>query len=320
MEKTLSPLRPEAVRVRVAAPPPLPPEALKKRAFCFETPAYVAVIKTDDMLHVGPVVPLKLAWVCPAATVTLAGTCALLVLLEESATTAPPAGAASVSVTVPTVEKPQVPLEGVMTSDDSAGPVEPPGLMVMFALAELLLQGALAATVTKSCEATGLVEIVKDALCAPWGTARGPVQAGVPVQPGKVASCAPEMFPSAIRTETVEFASLASTTRLRPTVPVSDAPPVTVEGVSVTDWTASGGGVTTTFWDRVAPPPLVALTVAETFDVKALDAVRVPAVKFEVQPASMVKLPSLTKAFAGLLVTVPLVPPTGAGVEAARVP
>ena len=140
------------------------------------------------MLHVGPVVPLKLAWVCPAATVTLAGTCALLVLLEESATTAPPAGAASVSVTVPTVEKPQVPLEGAMTSDDSAGPVEPPGLMVMFALAELLLQGALAATVTKSCEATGLVEIVKDALCAPWGTARGPVQAGVPAHPGKVAS------------------------------------------------------------------------------------------------------------------------------------
>jgi hypothetical protein len=128
------------------------------------------------------------------------------------------------------------------------------------------------------------------------------------------------MFPSLIRTETVELASPASTTRLRFTVPVSDAPPVTVEGASVTDWTASGGGVTTTFWDRGAPAPLVPLTVAERFDVKALVAVRIPEVLLEVQPASMLKLPSLTKAFAGLLVTVTLVPPTGAGVEADRVP
>ena len=62
------------------------------------------------------------------------------------------------------------------------------------------------------------------------------------------------MFPSLIRTETVELASPASTTRLRFTVPVSDAPPVTVEGASATDWIASGGGVTTTFWDSAAPP------------------------------------------------------------------
>src|SRR5438045_7380490 len=109
-----------------------------------------------------------------------------------------------------------------------------------------------------------------------------PVQLGVPGPPGKAASCAPEMFPSAIRTETVEFASLASTTRLRPTVPESDAPPVTVEGVSVTDWTASGGGVTTTFSERVGPPPLVALTVAETVQTQALATVRVQVAKVEV--------------------------------------
>jgi hypothetical protein len=233
VEKTLSLRRPEAVRVRRAAPPPLPPqtfatppppqvwgavqvpqvsdppqpsgivpqfalwaaqlvgvqeEALKKRAFCFETPAYVAVITSDDKVHVGPVVVLKVACVCPPATVTLAGTCALLVLLEERATTAPPAGAAPVSATVPTAEKPQVPLEGEMTSDDSAGAVAPPGLMVSCALAELLLQGAPAATVTKSCAATALVEIVKDVVCDPWGTVTGPVHAGVPAHPGKVAS------------------------------------------------------------------------------------------------------------------------------------
>ena len=278
------------------------------------------MIRAPDPLHLGPVVVLKVAWVCPATTVTLAGTCASLVLLEESATTAPPEGAGAVSVTVPTAEKPHVPLEGEMTSDESAGLSAPGGFIVNCALSELLLQGALAVTHTKSCEVTELVEMVKDTLCEPRGTVRGPVQAGVPVHPGNVASWAPEMFPSAIRTETVELASLAETTRLRVTVPVSEAPPVTVEGASVTDWMASGGGVTTTFWDSAAPPPLVALTVAATFDVKALVAVRIPEVLFEVQPASMVKLPSLTKAFAGLLVTVPLVPPTGAGVEAARVP
>jgi hypothetical protein len=208
---------------------------LKKSAFCCEAPPYVAVIRTEDALHLGPVVTLKVASVCPAATVTLAGTCAFVVLLEESATAAPPAGAGPVSVTVPTVEKPHVPLEGVMTSDESAGLLPPAGFIVRFALAELLLHGALAATVTKSCEATELVEMVKDALCEPRGTLTGPVQAGEPAHPANVASFAPEMFPSLIRTDTVELASLAETTRLRFTVPVKEAPPVTVEGESVTD-------------------------------------------------------------------------------------
>ena len=181
------------------------------------------MITTDDALHFGPVVAVKLAWVCPGATVTLAGTCALAVLLEESATTAPPAGAAAVSVTVPTAEKPQVPLDGEMTSDDSDAEAVPLGLMVNCALADLLLQGAPAATVTKSWDATGLVEIVKDALCEPCGTKMVPVQAGEPVHPEKVAIWAPEMPPSLSRTETVELASLESTTRLRLTVPVLSA-------------------------------------------------------------------------------------------------
>ena len=54
------------------------------------------------------VLTLKVAWVAPAGTVTLEGTVAAPVLLLESATTAPPAGAGPFSLTVP-VEVPSGP-------------------------------------------------------------------------------------------------------------------------------------------------------------------------------------------------------------------
>jgi len=47
------------------------------------------------------VLTVKLAVVAPAATVTLVGTRAAVVLLLESETTAPPDGAAPLNVTVP---------------------------------------------------------------------------------------------------------------------------------------------------------------------------------------------------------------------------
>jgi hypothetical protein len=185
----------------------------------------------------------------------------LLTLLLESVTAAPPAGAAPVSVTVPEEEKPQVPLEGDMTSEESAGAVAPPGLIVNCALAEALLQVALAETVTNCCALTALVEVVRDALLAPTGTVRGPEHAGVPVHPANVATWAPDGVPSLTLTDTAELASLESTARLRVTVAVSELPPVTVAGVRVIDWMLSCGGVTTTFWVSVPPAPVVALTV-----------------------------------------------------------
>jgi hypothetical protein len=65
--------------------------------------------------------------------------------------------------------------------------MQAPGLMVRFALAELLLQLADAATVTWSWALTAEVDSFTVALLAPTGTVTVPVQAGDPVQPGKVA-------------------------------------------------------------------------------------------------------------------------------------
>ena len=66
------------------------------------------------------VATVKLALVCPATTVTLAGTVAATLLLD-SVTTVPPVGAAAVRVTVPVELVPPVTVLGFNVSDEGTG-------------------------------------------------------------------------------------------------------------------------------------------------------------------------------------------------------
>src|SRR2546429_3393043 len=68
------------------------------------------------------VLTVKVALVGPAGTVTLEGTVAAAVLLLESATCAPPAGAAPLNVTVPVEDcVPPITLVGLSVSEESVG-------------------------------------------------------------------------------------------------------------------------------------------------------------------------------------------------------
>ena len=74
---------------------------------------------TEVTLPTALVVAVNVAVVDPAKTLTLAGTCAAVVLLLVSPTVAPPVGAAPLSVTVPVDELPPVTLVGFTATEDN---------------------------------------------------------------------------------------------------------------------------------------------------------------------------------------------------------
>jgi len=73
---------------------------------------------TEVTLATALVLTENVAVVAPAATLTLAGTCAAVVLLLVRDTVAPPLGAAPLSVTVPVDELPPVTLVGFTETED----------------------------------------------------------------------------------------------------------------------------------------------------------------------------------------------------------
>jgi hypothetical protein len=83
----------------------------------------VAVMVDEALVATGLVATMKAAVVAFAATVTLGGTVAAAVLLLDSVTTAPPAGARPFKVTVPVVEVPPITEEGLTPTALKVGAV-----------------------------------------------------------------------------------------------------------------------------------------------------------------------------------------------------
>ena len=105
---------------------------------------------------------VNIALVNPAGTVTLDGTVATEVLLLESATTAPPAGAGPLRTTVPVEEPPPVVLDGFSVSE-----VRTAGSTVIAAVCAAPPNTA--ETVDVVAAATGLVLTANVALVVPSG-------------------------------------------------------------------------------------------------------------------------------------------------------
>jgi hypothetical protein len=182
------------------------------------TPASVAEIVTtvdDDTAFVDTTNPTV---VVPAGTVTLAGTVATAVLLLDRVTTAPPAGAAALSVTVPV-------------------DVLPPGRLVGWTLNDV----SVAAGVTVSCAdrvapplVPEIVTVVDDVTAlVPTANVAVVVPAGTVTPPGTVTT-------AVLALDSVTTAPPAGAAALSVTVPVDVVPLVTLGGARLRDATSGG--------------------------------------------------------------------------------
>jgi len=156
-------------------------------------------------------VTLNVPLVAPAGTVTEAGTAATAVLALVSETTAPPAGAAVRSVTVPVLGAPPTSTDGFNVIVDRAG----------FTTREAVTDAALyvAVIVTMVPVLTVAVDIAKVAVVAPAATV---------TEAGTVATAVLLL----VSITTVPPAGAAADTV---TVPVLVAPPTRFAGLSVTE-------------------------------------------------------------------------------------
>src|SRR5438874_6059190 len=145
----------------------------------------------------------------------------------ESATTAPPEGAAPVSVTVPVADAPPTRLAGLIVNALTV--VGPPGV-ISSSVCCPGLPARSALMFMLNCEVTGDVVIVNEALVAPAGTV---TLAGI------FATVVGAGVESAIT-----VAPLCGA--LSVTVPIEELPPTTLDGLTDTPESTGGGGLART--------------------------------------------------------------------------
>jgi hypothetical protein len=185
-------------------------------ATVFATPR-VAVSVADVDIETPPVVTVKVKLVEPAGTVTLEGTCAAVVLLLPSVTTAPPVGAAPFNVTVPLKLFPPTMDVTLLVNPDKVG-----AFTVKVAV---FTTPKVPVITTEEFVLTGLVLTVKVADVAPLETITlaGTVAAAV------------------LLLDSVTTAPPVGAAVLKMMVPVEPVPPVMVVGLNVSDARVAAG-------------------------------------------------------------------------------
>jgi hypothetical protein len=259
-----SPLRPVAVTVSVA----VCAAGVTVRVAVRVTPAALAVIVTGVDVVTALVGIAKVALVAPCATDTLAGTVAA-VLLSDSATVNPPAGAADVSVTVPCEEAPPVTLVGLTETAESAAAAD--GVTVRVAVR--VMPPAFAVIVTGVDVVTALVGIAKVALVAPCAT---------DTLAGTVAAV--------LLSDSATVNPPAGAAAVSVTVPCEDAPPVTLVGLTETAESAAGSadGVTVRTAVRETPLAEAVIVVVRVVGPARVEIGKVPLLRWRVTVAGTV--------------------------------
>jgi hypothetical protein len=171
------------------------------------------------------VLAVNVALVAPAATVTLAGTRATVVLLLESTICAPPVGAGPLKVTVPVEKFPPTTLAGLIVNDVGVGAGGGTGLTVSDAV--LLTPPRVAEIVTLVDALTTLVLTANAALVAP----------------AAIVTLAGVRATIVLLLESVICAPPVGAGPLNVTVPVDEFPPTTLVGFSVNELSVIAGGV-----------------------------------------------------------------------------
>jgi hypothetical protein len=228
LDVTRSPLRPVAVTVNVAFADAGFTVNVAVRVTPAKTAEIVVAVEAVTVL----VVIVKVAVVAPAATVTLPGTVADVLLLV-SVTTVPPAGAALVSVTVPVDEFPPTTLVGLtLTADSDDGG----GGGVTVSVAVRLTPLYVPVSVTLALAVTAVVLTVTVALVAPASTV---TLAGTPATAG-------------LLLESVTTAPPVGAAAVKVTVPVEELPPTTLVGFTNTEDRLAAAGAACGVKRRVA--------------------------------------------------------------------
>jgi hypothetical protein len=255
----------------------------------------------DVVSNTSPVFTGNVALLAPAGTVTLEGTLAAKLLLV-SATRAPPAGAAALSVTVPVEDcSPPTTLAGFKLSEATVGSGSG-GFTVSVAV--LVVPPYAALIVTAVDAVTALVLTVKLAVVAPAATV---TLAGT--------RAAVVLLLASDTTAPPDGAAL-----LKVTVPVDDCvPPVTLVGLSANEDNVTGGGgagFTVSVAVLVVPPNAALIVTA----VDALTALVLTVKLAVVAPAATVTLAGTRATVVLLVESETTAPPDGAALLKVTVP